>query len=142
MEPVSGAAVMLVCFLWSSPAATNGTPSPSPAASPAAAGITKERAVEIARAKLVETKPAAGFAIVESRTVERPFGWVFFYEAGSAPKAGDPAAPAAAIPGAGPLVVLRAGGGTAFLSTSVPPDKAIAEYEKTWLRRATRKPPS
>jgi hypothetical protein len=139
MVGMSGSAAVLACFLWWSPTGADDVASPAPAASPAA--IDKERALEIARAKLVETKRAAEFAIVDSRTVERPFGWVFFYEARSSLKAGDPAAPAAAIPGAGPLVVLREGGGTAFLSTSVPPDKAIAEYEKTWLRRA-RKPTS
>jgi hypothetical protein len=140
MVVMSGSAAVLACFLWWSPTAADHAASPSPAASPAA--IEKERALEIARAKLVETKRAAEFVIVESRTIERPFGWVFFYEPRSSLKAGDPAAPAAAIPGAGPLVVLRDGGGATFLSTSVPPDKAIAEYEKTWLRRAARKPPS
>jgi hypothetical protein len=137
---MSGAAAVIACFLWSSPAATDGPPSPAPSAPPAA--ITKERALEIARAKLVEVKRDAEFEIADSRTVERPFGWVFFYEARSALKAGDPAAPAAAIPGTGPLVVLREGGRASFLSTSVPPAKAIAEYEKTWRRTAERKPPS
>lgn len=139
MVVMSGWAVVFACFLWASPVPVPAEerPSPSPSASPEA--ITKERALAIARAKLVEVKRAAEFAIVDSRTVERPFGWVFFYEPRSSLKAGDPAAPAAAIPGAGPLVVLREGGGTAFLSTSVPPDKAIAEYEKTW-RRGARKP--
>jgi Immunity protein 35 len=140
MAGMSGSAAVLACFLWGSPMTVDAPPSPSPSASPEP--ITKERALEIARAKLVEVKRAAEFEVVDSRTVLRPFGWVFFYEPRSSLKAGDPAAPAAAIPGAGPLVVLREGGGTAFLSTSVPPDKAIAEYEKTWLRRTARKPPS
>jgi hypothetical protein len=98
MMPMNGAAAVLACFLWSSPATepAGGTPSPAPSAS--AEAVTKERALAIARA--------------------------------------------AAIPGAGPLVVLREGGAATFLSTSVPPDKAIAEYEKTWRRTVERKPPS
>lgn len=137
-----GGPVILACFLWTSPlpAPAGAPPAPAPSASPEV--VTKERALAIARAKLVEVKRDVDFVIVETRTAERAFGWVFFYEPRSSLKAGDPPAPAAAIPGAGPLVVLREGGGATFLSTSVPPDKAIAEYEKTWRRTVERKPPS
>ena len=66
----------------------------------------------------------------EKETVEKPFGWVFFYEPRAA--ATDPSA---VVPGAGPLVVHR-DGSTTFLSSSVPPDTAIAEYEKVWAKKS------
>jgi hypothetical protein len=107
----------------------------SPAASPRPAAkrtpVTKERALEIARKAVAEMKPEATFVVLEKETVEKPFGWVFFYE----PKAAA-TDPGAVVPGAGPLVVHRHDGSTAFLSSSVPPDVAIAEYEKVWARRA------
>ena len=110
------------------------TATPSPVAPPATATpVTKERALEIARKKLAETKPEAAFEILEKRTVEKPFGWVFFYQ----PKAAA-TEPAAVVPGAGPLVVHRADGSTTFLSTSVPPHLAIEEYEKAWAKSQKR----
>lgn len=131
---MSPAMAVLACLLGSSAAAGDAAP-PSPAARPSAGPVSKERALEIARAKLVETKRDAEFVIVDARTVERAFGWVFFYEPRKSLAAGDPSS---AVPGAGPLVVLKEGGGTAFLSTSVPPEQAITEYEKTWRRRGER----
>jgi hypothetical protein len=115
--------------LWpTSTPAPPATPSPRPGA--VATPVTKERALEIARKKVAEIKPEASFVVLEKKTVEKPFGWVFFYE----PRAAA-ADPMAAVPGAGPLVVHRADGSTAFLSSSVPPDVAIAEYEKAWSQR-------
>jgi hypothetical protein len=92
--------------------------------------VTKERALEIARKTVAEAKPEASFVILEKETIEKPFGWVFFYE----PKAAA-TDPGAVIPGAGPLVVHRHDGSTTFLSSSVPPDVAITEYEKIWAKR-------
>lgn len=106
-------------------------PAAPPSASPSASAtpVTRERALEIARKKLAEAKPEASFVVLEKKTVEKPFGWVFFYE----PKAAA-TDPMAAVPGAGPLVVHR-DGTTTFLSSSVPPNVAIEEYEKAWLKR-------
>lgn len=130
-------------------AAAPGSPSPTPtpAASPAPSGppaaparpsaspkaVTKARALEIARKTVADLKPEASFVVLEKETVEKPFGWVFFYEPRAA--ATDPTA---VVPGAGPLVVHRHDGSTAFLSSSVPPDAAIAEYEKVWAKRSKR----
>jgi hypothetical protein len=104
--------------------------SPEPSAEPTPKGpITKERALEIARQRLAETKPEAAFEVLEKKTVEKPFGWVFFYQ----PRAAA-ADRGAVVPGAGPLVVHR-DGSTTFLSSSVPPRVAIEEYEKAWAHR-------
>jgi hypothetical protein len=115
---------------WPTSTPAPATPSAEPASRPEAKPVTKERALEIARKKLAETKPEAAFEILEKKTVEKPFGWVFFYQ----PKAAA-TDPGAVVPGAGPLVVHRADGTTTFLSSSVPPHVAIEEYEKVWARR-------
>ena len=113
------------------------TPTPAidaPARPPARkTPVTKERALEIARKTVADVKPEASFVVLEKETVEKPFGWVFFYE----PKAAA-TDPKAVVPGAGPLVVHRHDGSTTFLSSSVPPDVAIAEYEKVWAKRSKR----
>ena len=98
----------------------------------------RDDALAIARKALAAAaaKARVELVVLEAETVEKGFGWVFF----AAPREGAAGAAPAAVPGLGPLVVHRADGTTRFLSTSVPPDKAIAEYEKQWLRRQRRKP--
>jgi hypothetical protein len=91
--------------------------------------ITKERALGIARKALSELKPGTEFVIHEDRTVEKEFGWAFIFSPRKFLESGDPKT---LVPGAGPLVVERLGGGTQFLPTSVPPDKAVEEYERRW----------
>lgn len=95
--------------------------------------VTKDEALAIARRTVAAARPSAGFVVIEKATVEKPFGWVFFYE----PKAAA-TDPKAVVPGAGPLVVHRHDGSTTYLSSSVPPDVAIAEYEKVWAKRSKR----
>ncbi|HET9314496.1 MAG TPA: YrhB domain-containing protein [Vicinamibacteria bacterium] len=117
---------------WPTATPAPSTPSAEPASRPDAkpAPVTKEQALAIARKKLAETKPEASFEVLEKKTIEKRFGWVFFYQPRAA--ATDPKA---VVPGAGPLVVHRADGSTTFLSSSVPPQVAIEEYEKAWARR-------
>lgn len=144
-----------LALLLAAPALAGGFPTPEPPASPrpsssarpyapprsfaarkpAEKAVTKERAREIARKTVADLSPDAHFVVLEAKTIEKPFGWVFFYEPQAA--ASDPNA---MVPGAGPLVVHRADGSTTFLSTSVPPAEAIAEYEKVLAKRSLRKP--
>jgi hypothetical protein len=94
--------------------------------------ITKARALEIARRVVAELSDHHDFVILEDKTVERPFGWVFFYTTRPYLQTGDPNY---LIPGAAPLVVHRADGSTEHLATSVPPARAIEIYEKGWLEK-------
>jgi hypothetical protein len=89
--------------------------------------ITRERAFEIARAAISGLKPGTEFVLDEPRTVEKDWGWIFSFATRAYLESRDPRA---IVPGTGPLVVERADGATAFLSTSVPPARAVAEYEK------------
>jgi hypothetical protein len=100
-------------------------------------GLSRAQALVIARHELKALDPQTEWVIEEAKTLEKPFGWVFFY----APKAYlESRDPGDLIPGAGPLVVERADGSTKVLSSSVPPEKAIEEFEKEWRKRAPRKP--
>jgi hypothetical protein len=93
--------------------------------------ITKDRALEIARQALVELGPDDHFTIYEDRIQEREFGWVFLYDPKAFIETGDMKS---LVPGTGPLVVLRAGGATEYLTTSVPPEVAIDEFEQSWRK--------
>lgn len=117
-------ALLAGCAFLAAASAFAVTPTPKPSPLPVA---TKAQALKIARNALAALVPGTTFVVLEDKTVEKPFGWVFFYE----PKSKEPGA---GVPGNGPLVVLREDGTTTFLSTSVPPDEAIAEYEKVWAR--------
>ncbi|MCX7428310.1 MAG: YrhB domain-containing protein [Planctomycetia bacterium] len=96
------------------------------------ASLTKQQALEIAKKTLAELPNGDEYVIQEADTVERPFGWVFFYNTRKYIETKDPGY---IRPGNGPLVVERSGGATTFLTTSVPPHTAIAEFEKLWLQR-------
>lgn len=96
--------------------------------------ITRERAFEIARQSLHELGPDDHFVIYEDRVLEKDFGWAFVYDPQAFIETKDPRT---LIPGVGPLIVLRAGGAVEYLSTSVPPEVAIDEFEKAW-RKGTR----
>jgi hypothetical protein len=97
--------------------------------------VTRRQALEIARRELARD-PANGFVIDEAKTLQKEFGWVFFYSPRAYLKSHDPKD---LVPGSGPLVVERAGGATTYLSSSVPPEQALEEFEKEWRRRASRK---
>lgn len=98
---------------------------PSPPSGP----ITKEKGIEIAKKALTELKPGTEFVILEDRTLEKDFGWVFLYSPKAFIETKDPRT---LVPGAGPLVVLKADGSTQYLSTSVHPDRAVKEFERRW----------
>jgi Immunity protein 35 len=91
--------------------------------------ITKPQALEIAQRTISAMQPRHNFVILEKKTVERDFGWVFFYTTKEYLETQDPKY---LVPGNSPLVVNRMDGSTQFLSTSTSPAHAIDEYEKRW----------
>lgn len=91
--------------------------------------LTRQEAQAIAAKILYDSRPSAEYVILTGETLERDFGWVFFY----APRQYlDTKNPNDLIPGAGPLVVLRKDGSTRYLPTSVPPVPAVDEFERRW----------
>jgi hypothetical protein len=91
--------------------------------------ITPSKALEIARKAVDDLKASQPFVIIENKTQTKDFGWVFFYTSKKFLETHDRKD---LIPGNGPLVVDRLDGSTHFLSSSLPPNRAIEEYEKNW----------
>ncbi len=98
-----------------------------------AENISKDQALTIAQ-KLIAEDTAHDLVILKDKTVERPFGWVFFYVTRQYAETGDKNY---LLPGTAPLVVLRASGATEYLPTSIPPSRAIEIYEKRWEERSS-----
>lgn len=69
-----------------------------------------------------------GVAIIESRTLQKPYGWVFFYNSRRFLETGNPLE---ALGGNGPIVVERAEGRLHQLGSALPPDASIAEFERS-----------
>jgi hypothetical protein len=100
--------------------------------SPAMTSIDVNQAAAIAAREIKDVGPTHDFVILDDKTEEHPFGWVFFYVPRRYLETRNPND---LVPGNGPLVVER-DGRTTFLPTSVPPPVAIAEYERGWRTRA------
>ncbi|MGE0482253.1 MAG: YrhB domain-containing protein [Phycisphaerae bacterium] len=127
---------------------------PSSAASAASGGQSPATApasqpsgpVDARGARAIAEKTVAALAInhdyvlMDDQTVERPFGWVFFYTTREYLKTRDPQH---LVPGTAPFVVHRRDGSIEHLATSLPPKRAIDLYEERWneqQRQATTKP--
>lgn len=89
--------------------------------------IDRAQATQIAEQALAALAPAHRFVIVPEQTLERDFGWVFFYVPQRFAQSRDPRD---LVPGNGPLVVYRANGRTEYLPSAVPPQAAISELER------------
>jgi len=90
---------------------------------------TKEDALKIAQQSIVDPNSPHELVIQEEKTIQRSFGWIFFPTTRKYLETGNPAF---LVPGVGPLVIERDSGRAIFLTTSVSPVKAIAEYERRW----------
>ena len=66
-------------------------------------------------------------AVVDSATMERSYGWVFFYNTRSYLETGDPRQ---ALAGNSPIVVLKATGAVHELGTALPLEHALADLER------------
>ena len=96
------------------------------------APLSRDQAIQVARDTIAKSPNGRELALLEANTVETPWGWVFHYTTRRFLETGDRNA---LVPGIGPFVVERDGGTTTFLSTSMPPDRALAEFERMRARR-------
>ena len=75
------------------------------------------------------TTPGAPFAIVESHTIEKPYGWIFFYQSTKFLQTG---LDQDKLAGNGPIIVNKYDGTIEFLGSTTTWE-LIAEYESKFL---------
>lgn len=78
---------------------------------------------------------ADGIAIIESETVEKPYGWIFFYNSRRYLESGDLMC---SLVGQGPVVVVAATSEIIELGSARPPEVAIKELEDRLHLRGVR----
>jgi hypothetical protein len=66
--------------------------------------------------------------LVDTATLTRPYGWVFFYQSPTYLESG---APGEVLAGNPPILVDRFGGEIRITGTAYPVEHYLAEYEKT-----------
>jgi len=96
---------------------------------PSPTGLTRDEALAIARRAVAAEPNGDELVVLEDQTLERSFGWVFFYQT-------EPYLRTRDIrfmrPGIAPFVVDRFDGTVTFLTSSLPPDVAIDDFERDW----------
>ena len=91
--------------------------------------MTKEQAFQVAKEYVDSESAQAGLelAILEDRTLDKPFGWVFFYDTVEFIRTGDDMARAV---GNAPLIVDRESGEVHSTGTARPVEYYISLYER------------
>ena len=89
--------------------------------------MTKSEAEHVAREYLKTKEPGAGceLVLVDQHTIERDFGWVFFYNAKRHVETGDIRD---ALAGNAPIVVTKADGRIHETGTAYPLEHYLKEY--------------
>jgi hypothetical protein len=82
------------------------------------------------------TTPGAPFAIVESHTIEKPYGWIFFYQSTKFLQTG---LDQDKLAGNGPIIVNKYDGTIEFLGSTTTWE-LIAEYESKFLAEQKKRP--
>jgi len=91
--------------------------------------LTREQAKALAQERVPSPGPSLEgdeFVIRDDSTIERSFGWVFFYDSRRHLETGDFRHE---IAGNGPLMVNRYDGTISVTGTTLPIERYIAEYE-------------
>ncbi len=91
--------------------------------------ITSEQAKQIANNIIngFSSKPERQIVLVEDATIEKPYGWVFFYNSAKYLETNDLRH---ALIGNAPFVVFKKDGSTRILGTAIPINKYLEELEK------------
>jgi immunity protein 35 of polymorphic toxin system len=76
--------------------------------------------------------PGDRLVVVDDETIEKPYGWVFFYQSGRFLETGELGF---ALAGNGPVVVLRADGSLHHLGCAEEPAASIERFEAQGLVR-------
>lgn len=91
--------------------------------------IDRETAEKNARERLKEipTEDADEILIIRELTIEKEYGWIFFYESKIHLETGNYRY---SLVGGGPLLIEKSDGSFHYLGTRLDVDDAIKEYEK------------
>jgi Immunity protein 35 len=91
--------------------------------------MDRDIAFRLAKAYVDAESAKAGveLAILEDRTLDRPFGWVFFYDTGEFTRTGDDLARAV---GNAPLIVDKESGKLHVTGTARPIEYYLSLYER------------
>ena len=77
--------------------------------------------------KLQQMKPDNTFVVFEKHTIEKPYGWVFFYNSKEFVETGEFRY---RLAGNGPVIVNKYSGSMDFFGASRAPSRFIEEYER------------
>jgi hypothetical protein len=89
--------------------------------------LTKPQALKLASDRLLKMSPSDDiFAIVDAETIEKPFGWVFFY---NSKKFLDGGRYSDRLAGNGPVIVNAHNGTVEFFGSGRSPLEIVQEYE-------------
>ena len=96
--------------------------------------LTKTEALEILSKELRQRcSPEDPFIVIDEYTIEKPFGWVFFYNSKKFLETGlfqD------RLFGNGPVIVNKASGTVEFLGSCKPPEDIIEDYERRLAKKS------
>jgi hypothetical protein len=94
--------------------------------------LTRAEAIDIVSKRLQQkSTPDDPFVVVEENTIEKPFGWVFFYNSKRFVETGEFSSQLA---GNGPVIVNKHDGSVEFFGTPKPTQEIVAEYEQKLAR--------
>jgi hypothetical protein len=95
--------------------------------------FTKAEALEAVSKKLEQMSTSSDpFVVVEKSTIERPFGWVFFY---NSKKFLDTGISRYRLAGNGPVIVNKITRTVEFYGSNKPPEELIEDYETKLAER-------
>jgi hypothetical protein len=90
--------------------------------------ISKDTAIDIAHKELKKISADTELVLLDDATIERHWGWVFFYNSRAFIETGDYSE---ALVGNAPFIVNRMTGGVTLTGTAMPIEHYISEYEAT-----------
>jgi hypothetical protein len=93
--------------------------------------IERSKAIDIARQYVASLRSTESLVVVEPATIDRAWGWVFFYD--SADHASGPTA--GPLAGNGPIAILREDASVRVLPTWRSVDESIATIDREYLHK-------
>lgn len=90
--------------------------------------MTIDQALQLVSAQLQQMgSPSDPFVVVEASTIEKSYGWVFFY---NSKKFVDTGISRYRLAGNGPVIVNKETGAVEFYGSNKPVEQIIEEYER------------